>query len=56
MSEHTQHEDGTANAIKNCMNAALHAKVRNILAREFYRRGQLTWDMKMALRRALTRP
>jgi len=32
------------------MNAALQARVRHIFIREFYRRGQLTWDMKMALR------
>ena len=38
------------------MNAALQARVRHILLREFYRRGRLTWDMKMALRRALQRP
>jgi hypothetical protein len=37
------------------MNAALQARVRRIFMREFYRRGRLTWDMKMALLRALTR-
>jgi len=35
------------------MSASLQARVRHILMREFYRRGRLTWDMKMALRRAL---
>jgi hypothetical protein len=35
------------------MKAALRAKVRRIFIREFYRRGRLTWDMKMALRRVL---
>jgi hypothetical protein len=35
------------------MNAALQAKARRIFIREFYRRGRLTWDMKMALRHAL---
>ena len=34
-------------------NATLEARVRRILTREFYRRGRLTWDMKMALQRAL---
>ena len=53
MSDHTKPDDGTANAMKPCMNAALQARVRSLLAREFYRRGLLTWDMKMALRRAL---
>jgi hypothetical protein len=36
------------------MNADLQARVRRIFSREFYRRGRLTWDMKMALRRVLT--
>jgi hypothetical protein len=35
------------------MNKTLEARVRRILTREFYRRGSLTWDMKMALKRAL---
>ncbi len=44
---------GTADAMKSFMNASLHAKVRSIFSREFYRRGCLTWDMKMALQWAL---
>jgi hypothetical protein len=32
------------------MNAVLQSKIRRIFTREFYRRGRLTWDMKMALR------
>jgi hypothetical protein len=36
------------------VNAVLQAKVRSIFSREFYRRGRLTWDMKMALRRLMT--
>jgi hypothetical protein len=39
--------------MKSFMNASLHAKVRSIFSREFYRRGCLTWDMKMALQWAL---
>ncbi|HEX4084972.1 MAG TPA: hypothetical protein VHY22_08685 [Chthoniobacteraceae bacterium] len=35
------------------MNKTLEARVRRILTREFYRRGGLTWDMKMALKRVL---
>jgi hypothetical protein len=35
------------------MNAALQLKLRHIFIREFYRRGRLTWDMKMALRQVL---
>jgi hypothetical protein len=38
------------------MNPALQSRVRHIFTREFYRRGLLTWDMKMALRRVLGRP
>jgi hypothetical protein len=37
------------------MNAALQAQVLRIFSREFYRRGRLTWDMKMALRLALAK-
>ena len=44
---------GTPDAIKQCMNAALQARVRRIFIREFYRRGRLTWDMKMALQHVL---
>jgi hypothetical protein len=33
------------------MNVALQSRVRRIFSREFYRRGRLTWDMKMELRR-----
>jgi hypothetical protein len=36
------------------MNAILHARVRRIFTREFYRRGRLTWDMKMALKHLLS--
>jgi hypothetical protein len=39
--------------MKNRMNARLQARVIRIFAREFYRRGRLTWDMKMELRRVL---
>ncbi|MGA3172722.1 MAG: hypothetical protein ABSE62_17105 [Chthoniobacteraceae bacterium] len=35
------------------MNEALHARVRHIFAREFDRRGLLTWDMMLALQSAL---
>jgi hypothetical protein len=38
------------------MNAAIQARVRSVFSREFYRRGLLTWDMKLALKRALQRP
>ena len=44
---------GTRDAIKGNMNAVLQARVRHIFTREFYRRGRLTWDMKMALKRLL---
>jgi hypothetical protein len=37
------------------MNAALQARVRRVFIREFYRRGRLTWDMKMALLRVLAK-
>jgi hypothetical protein len=50
----THPNDGIADAIYGDMNPALQAKVRSILTREFYRRGLLTWDMKMALRRLLS--
>jgi hypothetical protein len=46
---------GTPDAMKRCMNAALQAQVRRIFIREFYRRGRLTWDMKMALLRVLAK-
>ncbi len=36
------------------MNPSLQAKVRRAFTREFYRRGCLTWDMKMALRMIVT--
>jgi hypothetical protein len=36
------------------MNAILQAKVRRLITLEFTRRGLLTWDMKMALRRLLS--
>jgi hypothetical protein len=49
-----QRAGGTPDAMKRCMNADLQARVRRIFSREFYRRGRLTWDMKMALRRVLT--
>jgi len=42
---------GTHDASTHGMNATLQSKVRRICMREFYRRGRLTWDMKMALRR-----
>jgi hypothetical protein len=42
---------GTRDALSNGMNAAMQSRVRRICMREFYRRGRLTWDMKMALRR-----
>jgi hypothetical protein len=51
----THRTRGTRDAINPCMNAELRARVIRMLAREFYRRGQLTWDMKIALRRALAR-
>ena len=35
------------------MNPSLQAIVRRAITREFYRRGLITWDMKMALRRLL---
>jgi hypothetical protein len=41
---------GTGDADIRIMNATLQSKVRRICMREFYRRGRLTWDMKMALR------
>jgi hypothetical protein len=37
------------------MKPVLQARVRHIFTREFYRRGRLTWDMKMALKRLLAR-
>jgi hypothetical protein len=46
---------GTPDAMKRAMNAALQAQVLRIFSREFYRRGRLTWDMKMALRLALAK-
>ena len=46
--------DGTGDACNSGMRAAMQAKVRSIFTREFYRRGRLTWDMKMALRCAFT--
>jgi hypothetical protein len=45
---------GTADAMDRSMNASLQAKVRRVFIREFYRRGCLTWDMKMALRLILS--
>jgi hypothetical protein len=42
---------GTHDAFSKRMNVAMQSKVRSICMREFYRRGRLTWDMKMALRR-----
>lgn len=41
---------GTRNADLRIMNATMQSKVRHIVMREFYRRGRMTWDMKMALR------
>jgi hypothetical protein len=35
------------------MNAVTQARVRHILIREYIRRGRLTWDMKIALRRLI---
>jgi len=35
------------------MNPSLQALVRRLVTREFYRRGLVTWDMKMALQRLL---
>jgi hypothetical protein len=43
---------GTADALTSLMNASTQARVRHIFMREFYRRGRLTWDMKMALQHA----
>ena len=37
------------------MNPSLQAQVRRAICREFYRRGLITWDMKLALRRLLAR-
>jgi len=37
------------------MKATSQAKILRVFAREFYRRGLLTWEMKMALRRMLAR-
>ena len=51
----SQHIGGTPDAMKRHMNAALQARVRRIFSREFYRRGRMTWDMKMALRRVLAK-
>ena len=48
-----QCDGGTPDAMNRVMNAVLQAKVRRIFIREFYRRGRLTWDMKMALRHVL---
>jgi hypothetical protein len=45
--------DGIADATNHGMNTALQARVRHIFMREFYRRGRMTWDMKMALRHIL---
>ena len=44
---------GTPDAITRDMNAVLQSRVRSIFTREFFRRGQLTWDMKMALQRVI---
>ena len=44
---------GTGDANIKSMNVSLQARVRHIFTREFYRRGCLTWDMKMALQSAL---
>ena len=40
--------------ISIAMKAVLQSRVRHLFSREFYRRGLLTWDMKMALRKLLT--
>ncbi len=57
MSSFPSHGSGTADANYNSMNSnpmnlVLPARVRRLLMREFDLRGQLTWDMKMALRHA----
>jgi len=36
-----------------CMNTSLQALVRRAITREFYRRGLITWDMKLALKRLM---
>jgi hypothetical protein len=36
------------------MKKAIDSKVRHLFTREFYRRGLLTWDMKMALRKLVS--
>jgi hypothetical protein len=45
--------NGTRDAMDMDMNAAMQIKLRHIFFREFYRRGCLTWDMKMALQQVL---
>jgi hypothetical protein len=44
---------GTSDALSKRMNAALQARVRHLVTREFDRRGRLTWDMKLALKHAV---
>jgi hypothetical protein len=41
---------GTPDAKARAMKADTQARIRRIFTREFYRRGRMTWDMKMALR------
>lgn len=42
--------DGIADAIGESMNLRLLAQVRHTLSQEVFRRGMLSWDMKLALR------
>jgi len=53
MNYNNLHNRGIGDAITHRMNAKLQARAARLLAREFYRRGRLTWDMKMELRRML---
>ena len=41
---------GIADAIEKSMNLRLLAQVRHILSQEVFRRGMLSWDMKLAIR------
>jgi hypothetical protein len=52
---HPQPAVGTPDALDRTMNVVQQARVRHIFSQEFYRRGRLTWDMKMALRLILAK-
>lgn len=43
-------KNGITDAIEKSMNLRILAQVRHTLSQEVFRRGMLSWDMKLALR------